>query len=129
MRERGRRGESEGGGREAGQVVPGGGHRPVDVVRGVRWRGSVGVVVWRGRRCRGMIVVRSDGWSWSRERRFQLCVSLVCGIVRTVGDWDWLDVLVSLSLKDLKMSPENVSHEEWGAADEVLLVHGTELLA
>ena len=75
-----------------------------------------------------MIVVRADWRSWSGQWRLQLSVSLVCRIVRTAADWDWLDVLVSLSLEDLKVSPENVSHEERGPADKVLLVHGTELL-
>ena len=49
--------------------------------------------------------------------------------------WDlgmaWLDVslrLVCLSLEDLQVGPEDVAHKQGGAGDEVLLVHGTELL-
>ena len=128
MGEGGRRWQCEGGGRQAGQVVSSGGHGPVDVVvGGVRRGGRVAVVVGR-RRGRRMVVVRGDGRGRSGDWRLQLCVSLVRRIVGAGAHRDGLDVLVCLSLEDLQVSPENVSHEERGPADKVLLVHGTELL-
>ena len=77
-----------------------------------------------------VVVVRCchHGWRSGGHWGLQLCVSLVWRIIRAGADRDSLDVLVRLSLENLQVGPENVAHEERSAADEVLFVHGTELL-
>jgi len=59
--------------------------------------------------------------------RLEVSVCLARLVVAT--DWYlWLALLqVSLALQNLQVSPEDVTHEEWGPGDEVLLVHGAEL--
>ena len=123
------RGQAEGGWGEAGQVLPSGADWPVDVVvGGVGRRGGVGLVVRRGGRGVVVVVRAHHCWRSGGHGGLQLCVSLVWRVVRAGADGDSLDVLVCLSLEDLQVSPEDVPHEERGAADEVLFVHGTELL-
>ena len=131
-------GQTEGGGWKTRQILIGSwssswgwwGH---PVVR--RWVGGVVGWVWWW--------VWGIGWSWAHLGNGQVCVGLaghggrerVLWQSRVIGlRWHYwaLDVSMSgvcLPLKDLKMRPEDVSHEERSPADEVLLIHGAQLSA
>jgi hypothetical protein len=59
---------------------------------------------------------------------------MIMALLRQRAEWHLrthrdLHLVVHILLEDLQVGPEDVPHKRWGSGNELLLGHGTDLLA